>query len=121
MLSYYARSREHLRSVINCSRPPEHDAHGHEDRRPFTCGVTPPEPLSAQAVPHAAAQEDTTPVEVVDLNDAFEAMTAEIKFDWPEFSPIDRITVGLIESALGLVLFLAMIAAAGFLHQSLIG
>jgi hypothetical protein len=82
--------------------------------------VTPPEPLSARAVPDAAAQEDTAPVEVVDLNDAFEPASAEMKFAWPEFSPIDRIKVGLIESALGLLLFLAMIAAADLLHRSLI-
>ena len=60
------------------------------------------------------------PAEPVDLDDAFEAMTEEMKFDWPESSPVDRIKAGLIQSAPGLVLFLALIAALGFLHQSFI-
>ena len=60
------------------------------------------------------------PAELVDLDDAFEAITEEMHFDWPEFSPVDRIKAGLIQSALGLVLFLALIAAFGFLHQSFV-
>jgi hypothetical protein len=119
MLSHYLQSREHLRSVINCSPTPEHNAHGYQDRGHLARGVTAPEPLPTPAVPNTA-EEDTTPVEVVDLNDAFAAMTAAMKFDWPEFSPTDRIKAGLIESALGLVLFLAMIAATALLHRSLI-
>ena len=56
------------------------------------------------------------PAERVDLDDAFEAMTEEMKFDWPEFSPVERIKAGLIQSALGLVWFLALIAAFRVLH-----
>ena len=56
----------------------------------------------------------------MNVDDAFHAITEEMNFDWPEFSPADRIKAGLIQSALGLVLFLALMAAFGFLHQSFI-
>jgi hypothetical protein len=55
------------------------------------------------------------PAGQVDLDDAFEAMTEEMKFDWPKFSPVDRINAGLIQSTIGLLLFLVLIATFGFL------
>jgi hypothetical protein len=60
------------------------------------------------------------PAGQVDLDDAFEAMTEEMNFDWPEVSPVDRMKAGLIQATLGLVLFLTMIAALSFLHRSFI-
>ena len=60
------------------------------------------------------------PAGQVELDDAFEAMTEAMNFDWPEVSPVDRMKAGLIQSTLGLVLFLALIAAFSFLHQSFI-
>ena len=59
------------------------------------------------------------PAGPMDLDDAFEAMTEEINFDWPEFSPVDRIKTGLIQVTLGFILFLALIGGVSFLHQSL--
>lgn len=60
------------------------------------------------------------PAGPVDLDDAFEAMTEEINFDWPEFSPVVRIKTGLTQVTLGLILFLVLIGGVSFLHQSLI-
>ena len=60
------------------------------------------------------------PAGQVDLDDAFEAMTEEMNFDWPKVSPVDRMKAGLIQSTLGLVLFLALITAFSFLHRSFI-
>jgi len=115
MLSYYLRLRERMRSAIDCSAGPEHDTHPQQDRSDLTWEVNPPEHPETTGQ-KAAAQEDTTPAEVVDLNDALEAMAEEMKFDWPEFLPVDRIRAGLIQSALGVLIFLALIAAFGFWH-----
>jgi hypothetical protein len=120
MLSYYVQLREHLRSSISGSAKPEHEPHPRPDRRHLTCGLEPSQHLTEKTIPNTVAPPDTTPAEVVDLQDAFEAMTEEINIDWPEFSPLDRLKVGLIESTLGLLLFLALIAGAVFLQQSLI-
>ena len=120
MLSYYVQLREHIRSYIKCSASPKHEADPQQDQKHLVSGVTPPEHLTKSTVPNTAKQERPMPGEPVDLDDAFEAMTEEMKFDWPEFPPVDRIKIGLIQSALGLVLFLALIAAFGFFHQSFI-
>lgn len=56
----------------------------------------------------------------VDLDDAFEALTEEINFDWPEFSSFDRIKTGLIQVTSGLILFLVLIGGVSLLHQSFI-
>lgn len=120
MLSYYAQLREHMRSSINCSARPEHEPYPQPDQRQLASGVTPPKHLSESTVPPTATQEDLMPAGQVELDDAFEAMTEEMNFDWPEVSPVDRMKAGLIQSTLGLVLFLALIAAFSFLHQSFI-
>ena len=124
MLSYYVQLGEHMRSSINCSSRPEPEAYPQQDRshprgalpclrarlgRKAVCGVTSGEHLTESTVPNRVAHEDTPSVDVVDLDDAFEAITEEIKFDCPEFSPIDRIKLGLIQSTIGLVLFLGLI------------
>jgi len=88
MLSYYLQLRERMRSSIRCSANPEQEAH--------------PQP----EVLNAVGREDTPHV---DLGNAFEAMIEEIKFDWPDFSPIDRVKCGLLQSSIGLVLFLGLI------------
>jgi len=115
MLSYYAQLREHMRFSINCSDRPEQEAYPQQDRRHLASGVTPPEHPRESAIPNTAAQEELKPTEVVDLDDAFEAMTEEMKFDSPEFSPADRIKAGLIQSTLGLLLFVVLIATFGLL------
>jgi hypothetical protein len=74
MLSYYAQLREHICFSTNCSAKPEHEAHSQQNRNDLICEVTPP-----------AAQGDTTPARVVHLDEAFEAMTQELKLDWPDF------------------------------------
>ena len=120
MLSYYVQLREQMHSAINCSARPEQKAYPQHDRRHLVSRVTPPMHLSESTVPNTAAQEEPIPAQLVDLDDAFEAMTEEMNFDWPGFSPVYRIKAGLIQSALGLVLFLALIATFGILHQSFI-
>lgn len=120
LFSYYAQVREHLRSAINCSATLEHEAHPHQDRRHLICGVTPQDHLTESTVPDTATQDNPMPAGPVDLDDAFEAMTEEINFDWPEFSPVDRIKTGLTQVTLGLILFLVLIGGVSFLHQSLI-
>jgi hypothetical protein len=135
MLSYYVQSGEHIRSSINCSARPERETYPQQDRRHLrgalprlrgrlgqkpVCAVTSPEHLAESTVPNTVPRKDLMPAEVVDLDDAFEAITEEMKFDWPEFSPGDRIKAGLIQSTLGLLLFLALIVTFRLLHQSLI-
>jgi hypothetical protein len=120
MLSYYVQLREHMRSSINCSATPEPEAYSQQERRHLVDGVRPPKHLTESTVPNTMAQKDLMSAEPVDLDDAFEAMTQEIKFDWPEFSPVDRIKAGLIQSALGLLLFLALMVAFGFLQRGLV-
>jgi hypothetical protein len=109
-----------MRSSINCSAKPEHEAQPQPDPRHLVCGVRPQQHLTEPTVPNTATQENPALAEVTDLEDAFEALTEEMKFDWPEFSLVDRIKAGLIQSTLGLLLFLALIVALGFVHQSLI-
>jgi hypothetical protein len=118
MLSYYVQLREHMRSSISCPARPEPEPYPQPDQRHLVSAVTPPKHLSESTVPHTATQGDLMPSGQVDLDDAFEAMTEKMNFDWPEFSPVDRMKVGLIQATLGLVLFLALIAAFSFLHQS---
>lgn len=118
MLSYYVQLREHMRSSMNDSAKPEPEANRREDLRHPVCGDTSPEHLTELVVPTAPAREAVTPAEAGDLDDVFEAMTEEFDFDLPEFSPVDRIKSGLIESTIGLVLFLALVVGAAFLHQS---
>lgn len=120
LFSYYAQLREHLRSAINCSDTLEHEAHPHQDRRHLICSLIPPDHLTEATVPNTATQKHPMPADPIDLADAFEAMTEEINFEWPEFSPIDRIKTGLIQVTLGLILFLVLIGGASFLHQTLI-
>lgn len=120
LFSYYTQSRELLRSAINCSATLEHEAHPHRDRRHLTCGVTPPDHLTESTVPNKATQESPMPGGPVDLDDAFEALTEEINFDWPEFSSFDRIKTGLIQVTSGLILFLVLIGGVSLLHQSFI-
>ena len=74
MLSYYVQLREHMRSSINCSAKPEQEVLPQQDRNDRICEVTPP-----------VAREDITPAKVAHLDEAFEAMTEELKFDWPGF------------------------------------
>ena len=104
-----------MRSSINSSDKPEREAYPQQDRRHLVSAVTPPEHPRESAVPNTAAQEALKPTDVIGLDDAFEAMTEDMKFDWPEFSPADRIKAGLIQSTLGLLLFVVLIATFGFL------
>lgn len=130
MLSYYGQLREHMRSSISVSAKPEPEARPHGERRHLICDVEPSQHLTEETVPNTppslrygatgVVQQDTTPAEVVDLHDAFEAMTEEINIDWPEFSLLDRFKVGLVQLTLGLLVFLALIAGAIFLQQCLI-
>lgn len=103
-----------MRSSMNCSARPEQEAYPQQDRRRLVSAATPPKHPSESTVSKTATQQAPMPT---DLDEAFEAMTEEINFDWSECSPGHRIKAGLIQSALGLVLFLALIAAFGFLHQ----
>ena len=41
-------------------------------------------------------------------------VSEEIKFDWPEFLPVERIKAGIMESALGLIVFAALVAFCCF-------
>jgi len=120
LFSYYAQLPEHLRSAINCSVTPEKEAHLYQDRRHLICAVTPPDHLTESTVPNTAIPEKPMPAGPVDLDDAFEAMTEKINFDWPKFSRVDQIKTGLIQVVLGVILFLVLIGGVSFLQQSLI-
>ena len=39
---------------------------------------------------------------------------SEIRFDWPQFLPVERIKAGLTEIALGLTMFAALVAFCCF-------
>jgi hypothetical protein len=108
-LTYYAQLREQMHSQMR--QPGQSE--------PAAVPVrTPTNVLCAQAMPQGAAnanvQDSTTgrdrqSPEVTDLDEAFEAITKKMNFHWPKFSPIHRIEAGLIESVLGLLLFVGLI------------
>jgi hypothetical protein len=100
MLSYYVQLREHTRSSINCAAKPEHEAHPQQNRNNLISEVTPP-----------IAQEDTAPAKVVHLDEALEAMTEELKFDWPDFFDWKPV-VTFKEVGLVVFLFVALIGIA---------
>jgi hypothetical protein len=50
---------------------------------------------------------DTFDLEIVEI-------TKEIKIDWPEFLPVERIKAGITELALGLILFAALVTFCCF-------
>ena len=41
-------------------------------------------------------------------------VSEEMKFDWPEFLPVERIKAGITEIAVGLIVFAALIAFCCF-------
>jgi len=45
-----------------------------------------------------------------DLDRTLVEAAEEIEFDWPEFLPAERIKAGIMEIALGFVLFAALVA-----------
>lgn len=49
-----------------------------------------------------------------DLDRALIETVEEMKFDWPECLPVERIKAGIVEIALGLLLFAALLAFCGF-------
>jgi hypothetical protein len=49
-----------------------------------------------------------------DLDSALLEAAKEMKFDWPEFLPVERIKAGIMEIALGLFLFAALCAFCSF-------
>ena len=51
--------------------------------------------------------DDTFDREIVEI-------VKEIKIDWPEFPPVERIKAGITEIAVGLILFAALVAFCCF-------
>ena len=49
-----------------------------------------------------------------DLDRALVKPAEEIEFDWPEFLPVERIRAGIMEIALGFLLFAGLVAFCGF-------
>jgi hypothetical protein len=43
------------------------------------------------------------------LDREFVDICEEMKFDWPEFLPVERIKAGITEIALGLIVFAALV------------
>jgi hypothetical protein len=108
-LTYYAQLREQMQSWMN--RPPQTEPAVVPVRTPtnLLCAqATPPGATSANVQNSVAGRDGQSP-EVTDLDDAFEAITEKMNFHWPKFSPIHRIEAGLIESVLGLLLFVGLI------------
>ena len=89
-----------MRSSTSCSAKPEHEGHPPQERNDLICEVTPP-----------VTKEDAAPAKVVHLDEAFEAMTAELKFDWPDFFDWNPVVTFKEVSRL-LVLFVALIGIA---------
>ena len=108
-LTYYAQLREQMRSWMRRSTQAE----------PALVPVrTPIHLLCTQGaspggtnpnLENSAAGAESQSPEVVDLDEAFEAIAEKINFHWPEYSPRHRIKVGLTKSALGLLLFVGLI------------
>jgi hypothetical protein len=72
----------------------------------------PQRPSAAYAEPFAASaslqeKDSLTPY---DLDRALVEAVQEMKFDWPEFLPVDRIKAGIMEITFGLLLFAALVA-----------
>ena len=56
--------------------------------------------------PHSLASDD--------LDRALVEAAQEIEFDWSEFLPAERIKAGIMEIALGFLLFAGLVASCGF-------
>ena len=100
MLSYYVQLREHMRSSINRAAKPENEAHPQQNRNNLISEVTPP-----------IAQAETTSAKVGHLDEAFETMTEELKFDWPDFFDWKPV-VTFKEVGVVVFLFVALIGIA---------
>jgi hypothetical protein len=48
-----------------------------------------------------------------DLDRALVQAAEEMRFDWPEFLPVERIKAGISEIIVGLILFAALLAFLG--------
>ena len=53
-----------------------------------------------------------------DLDRAFLEAAEEMRFDWPEFAPAERIKAGIMEIAFGLLLFAALVGLPGVIRMS---
>jgi len=53
-----------------------------------------------------------------DLDRAFLEAAEEMRFDWPEFPPAERIKAGIMEIAFGLLLFAALVGLPGVIRIS---
>ncbi|MBV9874220.1 MAG: hypothetical protein JO025_05790 [Verrucomicrobia bacterium] len=108
-LTYYAQLREQMHSWISWSAEADPAAVLVRTPTHLLCVQGTPHGSAKATVQTAAAGGHSQSPEVTDLDEAFEAMTEKIDFHWPKFSRVHRIKAGLIESVLGLLLFLGLI------------
>jgi hypothetical protein len=108
-LTYYAQLREQMRSWM--SRPPQAEPAAVPVRTQthLLCAPGTSQDSTNANVEISSTGGHSQSPEVTDLDEAFEAITEKIEVHWPKFSPVHRIKAGLIESGLGLLLFLGLI------------
>jgi hypothetical protein len=108
-LTYYAQLREQMHSWT--SHPSQSERAAVSVRTPtnLVCTQAKPQSTTNANFQSSAAGGDGESPEVSDLNEAFEAITEKMNFHWPRSSPNHRIKAGLIESILGLLLFVGLI------------
>ena len=111
MLFYYIQLREHVPSSTSRSAQVERVTPAHQNRSYLICEATPKEDQADTNGSGELAEEDSKPVEQVDLNEAFQAMTEEMKLDWPEFFDWDPMMT-VKQVCLGLLLFVALIGVS---------
>ena len=107
-LSYYIGTREQLNSCLNPLAGGKYQLFAQADQRqPITTDV--PNKYPVRVIQCLAAQDTGSPEKLVGLNNP-----ETINFDRPKFSALYRIKAGLIQSAVGLALFVGLMLAESF-------
>lgn len=117
-LTCYVQLREQFRSSMAPFTGPDCGSLS-EQARNQTIGNEASSEQPAET-PNSSVPRGTNPAELVDLENAFLAITEELDFGLPEPSPLDRIKARLMEATIGLLLFAGLLATACFLQHGLI-
>ena len=80
----------------------------------YDFAAEPQRPLYVKPFIATEARKEKDLATPYDLDRAFPEAVEEMRFDWPEFAPGERIKAGIIEIAFGLLLFAALVAFCCF-------
>ena len=105
-LTCYVQLREQFRSSVTPFLETGRESLPEQDRdQAVGSQASSRHPMEA---PNSLALKDTNPGELVNLEDAFLAITEELNFDFPEPSRVDRIKAGIMEATIGSLLFVGL-------------